>query len=88
MAIAPEPGETKCPKCSNAMVPMLVTKEEGQTAASSAPTSERQSLERERAELPSQIAAYESKLEATPHEHTASRGSACSAASARCSVVM
>ena len=31
MAIAPEPGETKCPDCSSAMVPVLVTKEEGQT---------------------------------------------------------
>ena len=31
MAIAPEPGETKCPDSSSAMVPVLVTKEEGQT---------------------------------------------------------
>ena len=31
MAIAPEPGKTKCPTCSNAMVPVGVTKEEGQT---------------------------------------------------------
>ena len=35
-------------------------------ASMPAPTNERQSLERERAELPSQIAAYEFKLEATP----------------------
>ncbi len=38
-----------------------------------APTSERQALERERAELPGQIAGYESELEATPPEHTARR---------------
>ncbi len=38
-----------------------------------APTNERQALERERAELPSQIAAYESELEATPPEYTARR---------------
>jgi hypothetical protein len=38
-----------------------------------APTNERQSLERERAELPSQIAAYESELEATPPGHKARR---------------
>jgi len=38
-----------------------------------APTNERQALERERAELPSQIAAYESELDATPPEHTARR---------------
>jgi DNA-directed RNA polymerase subunit RPC12/RpoP len=31
MAIAPGPGETKCPKCSSAMVPVGVTNEEGQT---------------------------------------------------------
>jgi len=31
MAIAPEPGKTKCPTCSNAMVPVGLTKEEGQT---------------------------------------------------------
>lgn len=31
MAIAPEPGNTKCPTCSSAMVPMGVTNEEGQT---------------------------------------------------------
>ena len=31
MAIAPEPGETKCPKCSSAMAQVGVTKEEGQT---------------------------------------------------------
>jgi len=37
------------------------------------PTNERQSIERERAELPSQIAAYESELEATPPEHKARR---------------
>jgi hypothetical protein len=38
-----------------------------------APTNERQSLERERAELPSQIAAYESELEATLSEDTVRR---------------
>jgi len=37
------------------------------------PLNERQSLEQERAELPSQIAAYESELDATPPEHTARR---------------
>ena len=31
MAIAPEPGETKCPKCSSAMAQVGITKEEGQT---------------------------------------------------------
>jgi hypothetical protein len=31
MAIAPESGETKCPTCSNALVPLGVTKGEGQT---------------------------------------------------------
>jgi uncharacterized Zn finger protein len=31
MAIAPEPGETKCPDCSTPMVRAGVTKEEGQT---------------------------------------------------------
>lgn len=30
MAIAPEPGQTKCPTCSSAMVPVGVTNEEGQ----------------------------------------------------------
>ena len=39
----------------------------------STPTNERQSLERERAELPRKIAAYESELDATPPEHTARR---------------
>jgi hypothetical protein len=38
-----------------------------------APTNERQSLERERAELPGQIVAYESELDATSPEHTARR---------------
>ena len=37
------------------------------------PLSERRSLEQERAELPSQIAAYEAELEATPPEHKARR---------------
>ena len=37
------------------------------------PPSERRALEQERAELPSQIAAYESELDATPPEHTARR---------------
>ena len=37
------------------------------------PLSERQSLEQERAELPSQIAAYESELGATPPENKARR---------------
>ena len=37
------------------------------------PTNERQALEQERAELPSQIAAYESELDATPPEHKARR---------------
>ncbi len=31
MAVAPEPGETKCPDCSSAMAPVLGTKEEGQS---------------------------------------------------------
>jgi DNA-directed RNA polymerase subunit RPC12/RpoP len=31
MAITPEPGMTKCPTCASAMVPVGVTKEEGQT---------------------------------------------------------
>ena len=31
MAIAPEPGKTKCPTCSSAMVPVGVSNEEGQT---------------------------------------------------------
>ena len=42
-------------------------------ASMPAPTNERQSLERERAELPSQIAAYEVELDATPAEHKARR---------------
>jgi hypothetical protein len=33
MAIAPEPGNTKCPTCSSAMVPVGVTKEEGSDRA-------------------------------------------------------
>ncbi len=33
------------------------------------PTNERQSLERERAELPEQIAAYQRELDATPPEN-------------------
>ncbi|MFY9585070.1 MAG: hypothetical protein WAR21_11345 [Candidatus Acidiferrales bacterium] len=37
------------------------------------PLSERQSLERERAELPSQIASYQAKLDATAPEHKARR---------------
>jgi septal ring factor EnvC (AmiA/AmiB activator) len=37
------------------------------------PLNERQSLERERAELPSQIAVYEADLDATPPEHKARR---------------
>ena len=37
------------------------------------PISERQSLELERAELPSQIAAYEAALDATPPGHKARR---------------
>ena len=31
MVRAPKPGETKCPKCSSAMVLVGVTSEEGQT---------------------------------------------------------
>ncbi len=42
-------------------------------ASMPAPTNERQSLERERAELPSQIAAYEAELDATPPEHKTRR---------------
>ena len=42
-------------------------------ASMPAPTNERQALERERAELPGQIVAYESELEATPPEHKARR---------------
>ncbi len=42
-------------------------------ASMPAPTNERQSLERERAELPGQIVAYESELDATSPEHTARR---------------
>ncbi len=38
-----------------------------------APTNERQSLERERAELPGQLAAHQRKLDATPPEHKARR---------------
>jgi len=38
-----------------------------------APTNERQSLERERAELPEQIAAYQRELDATPSENKARR---------------
>jgi hypothetical protein len=34
-----------------------------------APTNERQSLERERAELPSQLAAHQAQLDATPPEN-------------------
>ncbi len=37
------------------------------------PLNERQSLERERAELPSQIAAYQRELDATPPENKARR---------------
>jgi chromosome segregation ATPase len=33
-----------------------------------APTNERQSLERERAELPAQLAGYQKELDATPPE--------------------
>ena len=42
-------------------------------ASMPAPTNERQSPEQERAELPSQIAAYESELESTPPEHNVRR---------------
>jgi hypothetical protein len=42
-------------------------------ASMPAPTNERQSLERERADLPSQIAAYEAELDATPPEDTVRR---------------
>jgi hypothetical protein len=38
-----------------------------------APTNERQSLERERAELPAQLAGYQKELDATPPEDTARR---------------
>ncbi len=38
-----------------------------------APNNERQSLERERAELPGQIAAYQRELDATPPENKARR---------------
>jgi hypothetical protein len=38
-----------------------------------APTNERQALERERAELPGQIATYQRELDATPAENTARR---------------
>ena len=38
-----------------------------------APTNERQSLERERAELPSQLAAHQAQLDATPPENKARR---------------
>jgi septal ring factor EnvC (AmiA/AmiB activator) len=38
-----------------------------------APNNKRQALERERAELPHQIAAYQAELDATPAEHTARR---------------
>jgi hypothetical protein len=38
-----------------------------------APTSERQALERERKELPGQIAAYQRELDATPAENKARR---------------
>jgi hypothetical protein len=37
------------------------------------PTHERQALERERAELPSQLAAHQAKLDATAPEHKARR---------------
>jgi hypothetical protein len=37
------------------------------------PLSERQAFERERAELPSQLAAHQRKLDATPPEHKARR---------------
>ena len=36
-----------------------------------APTNERQALERERAKLPDQIAAYQRELDATPAENNA-----------------
>ena len=39
-----------------------------------APTNERQALERERTELPGQLAAHQRKLDATPPEHKARRG--------------
>ena len=38
-----------------------------------APTNERQSLERERAELPSQLTAHQAQLDATPPENKARR---------------
>jgi hypothetical protein len=38
-----------------------------------APTNERQALERERAELPAQVANYQRELDATPPENTARR---------------
>ena len=38
-----------------------------------APTNERQALERERTELPGQLAAHQRKLDATPPEHKARR---------------
>ncbi len=38
-----------------------------------APTNERQALERERTELPGQLAAHQRKLDTTPPEHKAHR---------------
>jgi hypothetical protein len=38
-----------------------------------APTNERQALERERGELPSQVVAFQAELEATPPEHKTRR---------------
>jgi len=41
-----------------------------------APTNERQSLERERDELPAQLAGYQKELDATPQEQRERRGAA------------
>ena len=42
-------------------------------ASMPAPTNERQALERERAELPEQIAAFQRELDATPAENRGRR---------------